>query len=280
MVLLGGAMYGTMSSFVKMSYTWGYHAAEISFAQALLSALFLGCIPGKTPLRGKSWISLLLTGSAIGLANFLYYQSVSYISASLAIVILMQFTWFSLLLEWIIFHQRPGRPELITVFFILTGTIMAGDLLREGALAISWQGIAFSLSASLAYALYIVANSRVGKGVNWQTKSALIMAGSALTIFVINAGTISAHNHFGAGFLLWALFFSIVGTTIPTALFAVGIPKIGAGTSAILMTIEFPVAVLCAHFILHERITLVQVTGIVIMLAAISVMNYFKSLNR
>lgn len=277
MVLLGGAMYGTMSSFVKMSYTLGYNAAEISFAQALLSALFLGCIPRKTPLTHNASRSLLLTGSAIGLANFLYYQSVSYISASLAIVILMQFTWFSLLLEWIIFRQQPGKPEIITVLFILIGTIMAGDLLREGALAISWQGIALSLSASLTYALYIVANNRVGKTVNWQTKSALIMAGSALTIFLINAGTITAHNHFGTTFLLWALFFAIAGTTIPTALFAVGIPKIGAGASAILMTIEFPVAVLCAHFILHERITPIQIAGIIIMLTAISAMNYFKS---
>ncbi len=280
MVLLGGAMYGTMSSFVKMSYTLGYNAAEISFAQALLSALFLGCIPRKTKLTRHSWISLLLTGGAIGLANFLYYQSVSYISASLAIVILMQFTWFSLLLEWIIFRQQPGKPELVTVLFILIGTVMAGDLLRDGALSISWQGIALSLAASLAYAAYIVANSRVGKCVNWQTKSTLIMAGSALTIFLVNAGTITAHNHFGATFLLWALFFSVVGTTIPTALFAVGIPKVGAGTSAILMTIEFPVAVLCAHFVLHERISPIQIAGIIIMLTAISAMNYFKSLKK
>lgn len=31
MVLLGGTLYGTMSSFVKMSYTKGFNAAEISF---------------------------------------------------------------------------------------------------------------------------------------------------------------------------------------------------------------------------------------------------------
>lgn len=277
MVLLGGAMYGTMSSFVKMSYTWGYTAAEISFAQALLSALFLGCIPRKAPLTRNTWLSLLTTGSAIGLANFLYYQSVSYISASLAIVMLMQFTWLSLLLEWIIFRQQPGKPELITVLFILIGTILAGDLLREGALTISWQGIALSLAASLAYALYIVANSRVGKGINWQTKSTLIMAGSALAIFLVNANTIIVHHHFDGTFLRWALFFAIIGTTIPTALFAVGIPKVGAGTSAIIMTVEFPVAVLCAHIILHERMTPMQLAGILMMLTAISAMNYFKS---
>ena len=51
MVLLGGAMYGTMSSFVKLSYSWGYNAAEISFAQAALAAIFLGTY---TLVTGKS----------------------------------------------------------------------------------------------------------------------------------------------------------------------------------------------------------------------------------
>ena len=64
-------------------------------------------------IKGKltfgNFIFLLFTGSAIGLTNFFYYESVSYISASLAIVILMQFTWFSLLLEWLIFKSKPSK---------------------------------------------------------------------------------------------------------------------------------------------------------------------------
>lgn len=275
-------MYGTMSSFVKLSYASGYNAAEISFSQALLSAVLLGIIllgskANRQRLAGKELASLLLVGGAIGLTNFLYYQSVSYISASLAIVILMQFTWFSLLLEWLIFRQRPGRLELVTVFFILVGTVMAGNLLQAGALSFSWRGMVLALASSFTYAVYIVANSRVGKSVKWQSKSTLIMAGSALTIFVINTQTIVSGNHFGYTFLLWAVFLAVVGTTIPTALFAAGIPKIGAGTSSILMTIEFPVAVLCAYIVLHEAISPVQIAGIIVMLAAISVMNYYKS---
>lgn len=115
--------YGTMSSFVKLSYSWGYNAAEISFAQAGFAAILLGiCVVcsgknSKAKLNHKDLLPLLLTGSAIGLTNFLYYQSVSYISASLAIIILMQFTWLSLLLEWIVFTKKPSQIELLTVFY-------------------------------------------------------------------------------------------------------------------------------------------------------------------
>jgi len=315
MVLLGGAMYGTMSSFVKLSYSWGYNAAEISFTQAALAAFFLGICAfftrkgSRNKLTRKDVLPLMLTGSAIGLTNFLYYLSVSYISASLAIVILMQFTWFSLLLEWVIFGRKPSRLELLTVFFILIGTVMAGNLLGAEVVSVSLKGILLALFASLTYAVYIVANGRVGKGVRWQSKSTLIMVGSALTIFLINGRTIITENHFdggrdatscvstgttfcGDGFCgdatfcgdaifcvsTGAIFLALVGTTIPTALFAAGIPKVGATISSILMTVELPVAVLCAGIVLNESVSPLQMAGIVVMLVAISAMNYYRSL--
>ncbi|HEY5745673.1 MAG TPA: DMT family transporter [Chryseolinea sp.] len=282
MVLIGATLYGTMSSFVKLSYSRGYNAAEISFTQAALAALFLGICAFVTrknnneQLTRKVLFSLLFTGSLIGLTNFLYYQSVNYSSASLSIVILMQFTWFSLLLEWLIFKKRPSRIELLTVVLILMGTVIAGNIFSTEKYSFSLKGIVLALLSSLTYASYIVANGRVDNGGRWQSKSTLIMIGSACTIFLINSKTIIAGNHFDSEFLLWAIFFAVVGTTIPTALFAVGIPKIGAGVSAILMTVELPVAILCAGLVLNERVSWLQAIGIMIMLAAISTMNYYK----
>lgn len=282
MVLIGGTLYGTMSSFVKLFYLRGYHAAELSFSQALLAAIFLGIIlllsrrRGRVNLSGSEIIPLLATGGTIGLTNFLYYQSISYISASLAIVLLMQFTWFSLLLEWALFSKKPNKPEFLTAVLILIGTVMAGNLLGWKTRSFSWIGIAFALCSSLTYAIYIVANSRIGEQVSWLPKSTLIMAGSAMTIFIINAKSISTGDYFGPEFLLMAVFLAVIGTTIPTALFAAGIPKIGAGVSAILMTIELPVAALCANIVLHEQLDAIQLTGIWIMLVAIASMNYYK----
>ncbi len=100
MVLAGGALYGTMSSFVKLSYANGFTAAEVSFFQAFFAAVFLWIAAAKRPSanapripRGQA-VPTLFAGAAIGMANYLYYQSLPFISASLAIVVLMQFTWF------------------------------------------------------------------------------------------------------------------------------------------------------------------------------------------
>ena len=282
MVLLGGAMYGTMSSFVKMSYAGGYTAAQLAFWQALLAFCFLGVITIASrrqgnPLKKSDVMPLFLTGGAIGLTNFLYYQSVSYIPASLAIILLMQFTWLNLLIEFTVFRHKATKAEMVTVAVIMAGTVMASGIMTADIGELPMTGIILAVGSSLTYAVYIAANSRCGHNVRWQSKSMAIMGGSALTILAVNGGSQLSMGYFNLDFLQWSLFLAVVGTTVPTALFAAGIPKIGAGLSAILMTVELPVAVICANLVLGERLSATQICGVVVMLAAISTMNYYKS---
>ena len=201
MVLLGGIMYGTMSSLVKLAYQRGFNAAELSFWQAFLAVLLLGLCAlllrktEKGNIQNKDVLPLILIGCAIGLTNFLYYESVQYISASLAIVILMQFTWLGILLEWIVFKRKASRLAMLTVFFILIGTIMAGGVLEMTGWTFSAKGTLLALSASLTYAVYIIANGRCGKTVRWQSKSMTIMVGSSTCIFLINSQTILSGDY-------------------------------------------------------------------------------------
>jgi len=118
-------------------------------------------------------------------------------------------------LEWIIFTKKRSWIELLTVFFILIGTVIAGNLLDVGVFSVSFKGILLAFFASFTYAIYIVANGMVGKGLRWQSKRTMIMVGSALTIFIINAQTIVTANHFGGEFLLWVLFLATCGRTLP-----------------------------------------------------------------
>lgn len=282
MVLLGGTLYGTMSSFVKKSYADGFTAAELSFWQAFVAAVILAVCTivsakgSSGRLHRNEILPLMFTGSAIGLTNFLYYKSVQFIPASLAIILLMQFTWFSMLLEWLFLHRRPTRTELITVSVILVGTIMASGIMTTETYSYSIMGIGLALLSSFTYGAYIVANGQCGHNVRWEAKSMAIMLGSSITIFAINAPRITEGEYMNGEFALWILLLAVAGTTVPTALFAAGIPKIGAPLSSILMTVELPVAVVCAWLILKENMTAVQIAGAILLLSAIAVMNYLK----
>ncbi|MFB6456166.1 DMT family transporter [Chitinophaga sp. Hz27] len=280
MVLGGAVSFGILSSFVKLAYQHGYNTAQISFLQALIGAIVLWVVfvISKKPAAHRKQIPMLLmTGATIGIATFLYYLSVEFIPASLAIVILMQFTWIGMLIEWVLFKKKPSYSELLIAAVILFGTCMASGISFTDGASLPLKGILIVLAASLVYAIYIVANSRIGRDICWQNKSAWIMTGAATAIWMMNLQSISYHLLMEIDLLRWCIFLAFFGTILPPILFAIGIPKVGATVSSLLMTIELPVAALSAHFILGEAITELQLTGIAIMLIAIMTMNFIRS---
>jgi len=286
MVFAGACSYGILSTLVKLAYTQGYNTAEISVTQAFIGMCVLWLF---VLFRRKNkneelnsaqtkavWWPLLLTGATIGLATFLYYLSVRYISAAVAVVIMMQFSWISILLDWLFFKKKPQWEQLIIIGIILTGTVMASGMAAAGTVSVSTKGILYALGTALLYAIYIVANSRTDSKVPALKKSAIMMSGATAGILLVNVHHLIADNHFDAGLLNWGISLALFGTVIPPLLFAAGIPRIGAGLSAILMTAELPVAVICAHVILKEQVSPLQWAGIILMLLAMIMLNLKK----
>jgi drug/metabolite transporter (DMT)-like permease len=281
MVLAGACSFGILSTFVKLAYRNGYSAAQISFLQALLgmSVLWLLVLlrPArqKLPCRGRrpAYLPVLLTGAAIGLTTFVYYVSVQYIPASLAIVLLMQFTWMSMLLDWLVLGRRPTVMQFLTTALIGVGTVLASGLAETRWAAISLPGVGYALLSALLYAVYVVASSRVGGGLPRLTQSALLMTGSAAGIGLVNARTLLAEGSYDLPLLRWVAFLALFGTILPPVLFARGIPRVGAGLSALLMTAELPVAVVCSHLVLAEPVAPVQWLGVGVMLTAMALLH-------
>ncbi|MBS0032144.1 EamA family transporter [Chitinophaga sp. 22321] len=283
MVFAGACSFGILSTFVKLAYREGYNAAEISVTQAFTGMLVLWILlwiyrQNKRSMTRKQWGWLLLTGASIGLTSFVYYVSVAYIPASVAIVILMQFTWIGLLLDWFFFRKRPSLLQLITTALILTGTWLGSGLATGGGQQLSLQGLLYAGASAFLYAIYVIANSRVGKQLHPLQKSAVIMMGSTIGIFLVNAQQLLVSTHFNTGLIRWALFLALFGTIIPPLLFAKGIPKVGAGVSGVMMTAELPVAIICSHIILKEPVNGWQWVGVVLMLLSMLLLNahYFK----
>lgn len=280
-VALGALSYGMLSSFAKIAYGQGYNAGEITFAQALIGAGILWAIVifrnlKKGPFKLTGNWKLLLAGTSMGISAYTYYLSVEYIPASLAIVLLMQMTWMSMLAEWVFFRKKPSNTEILAAVFIVAGTVLAGNLLTVQDLNFSPLGIMLGLLSALLYTLYVLFTSKLGNETPMFEKSALMTTGSALVILLINLKSITASTHLDVGLLQWGTFLAIFGTVIPPICFTTGMPKIGAGLSSILLTLELPAAIFCAHIILGEQVSFIQTIGVSIMLGAIIFLNLSK----
>jgi drug/metabolite transporter (DMT)-like permease len=281
MVFGGACSYGMLSTFVKLANREGHQAAGIALSQATIGMVVLWMMVilsrNQKSLSGEPVLPVLMTGVAIGLTTFIYYLSVEYISASLAVVLLMQFAWMGVLISWIRFGERPDRIQLFSIALIMAGTILASGITASTHLDFSPKGVLYALLSAVIYAIYIVANGNVARQMDTVKKSAITMTGSAAGIFIVNVNELVSHTVIDLNLLKWATFLSVFGTIIPPLLFAAGIPRIGAGLSALIMTVELPVAVLFAHAVLGEHLEPAQWMGIVIMLIALLLLNGHKA---
>ena len=90
--------------------------------------------------------------------------------------------------------------------------------------------------------------------------------------FTINENNIIRDFNFEI-FSKWGIVIALFGTIIPPLLMNAGFPHTGLGLGSIISSVELPVSVMMAFFILNEEVILSQWAGIVLILIAIVIMN-------
>jgi drug/metabolite transporter (DMT)-like permease len=280
LLVLGGACsFGVLSSIVRAGYGYGYTLAELCGMQAGIGMLILWAVHflsgrNMVSLKDRSARTAFLLGSATGLTSITYYHSVKYIPASVAIILLMQFTWMSMVGEMILYKKRPTLIQLIAVVLILGGTLLASGLFGSNAITLRWEGIVFGLLAALCYTIFIMVTGKAGPSLTPVLKSAWMITGAFLLICCLYPPVYLFNGRFTHSNLwLWGLPLAVFGTVLPPLLFSKGMPKTGVPLGAILSAAELPVAVITAMILLNESVTWLQVLGIIIILLAIVAVN-------
>lgn len=290
LVGLGSASYGMLATFVKMAYKEGYSTAEVTSSQFTIGVIGLLLIsmfskrpgrnteetvlPGSKNSNWKSLLKLIFAGTAMGLTSTFYYLSVQYIPVSVGIVLLMQTVWMGVILEMILHKKRPGNRKLLSVFIILAGTILATNLLQS-SIAINWTGVAWGLLAAVSYTITVYASNGIALHLPVVRRSLYLVLGGLIIIMLIFHASLNADYSFDI-FWRWGIVLSLFGTILPPLLFTMGMPLTGVGLGTIIAAIEIPVSVLMAYFLLKEPVNILQWTGILLILAAVVLMNIEK----
>ena len=283
LVFLGACSFGILSTFVKLAYHEGYTLGDVTGAQAFFGAVILWVlffIQSKTSTyRAKEikiitpWWKMIMAGTCTGLVSIFYYQCVKLVPNSVAIILLMQFIWMSILLEFLIFKKKPSGLQLGAVLLVLGGTVLASGMLETSISALNLKGIGFGLLAALCYAGFLMLSGRIGNEYPTLKKSALMITGACILIFVIFPPAFLFNGALGGSLLKWGLIISVFGTVIPPLFYAEGVPKIGTALSSILSAAELPVAVMMAGFVLQEQVSFLRWMGVAIILSAMILPN-------
>ncbi|MFJ5622716.1 EamA family transporter [Peribacillus loiseleuriae] len=276
LVFLGGCSYGVISSFVKLGYGDGFGIDDLTGSQYLLGAIMLWIITIFVPkirLSVKQWLILLISGMPMGLTGFLYNKSLGYVDASFAIILLLQFTWISIILQYIFDKKIPDRKSIIATAIILCGSVLASGFLSS-ELTFSLVGIGWGLLSALSFATFIYVSGRASITIHPIYKSAIMTTGAALLVFILLPPVFLLNGAFADGLLKYGLLIGFFGSLVPPLLFNIGMPKVGSGLGTILSASELPTAVLMSTIVLHEVVTLSQWTGVAVILFGIAYPNF------
>lgn len=195
LVFVGACSFGILSTFVKLAYEKGYSLGEVTGVQVFFGMLFLWAIyfsgKGLNLVKESSAIKkdpvwkLLVSGLSTGMVSITYYRCVELVPASIAIVLLMQFVWIGALIEFILFKTKPTRAQVYSMFLVLGGTVLAAGLFNDQEMGLSLLGFAFGLLAATFYSVFLIVNSRVGNDYPPVKKSAYMLTGACVLIFIV-----------------------------------------------------------------------------------------------
>lgn len=302
LVGIGASVYGMLATFVKMSYHDGYTTSEVTSAQFVLGLVgllilnFIQTLTSKTKLSSpsrKEVRMLMLAGTSLGCTSLFYYIAVQYINVSIAIVLLMQSVWFSVVVESFLTRKFPNVRKVVATIIVLVGTVLATNLINVD-IELDWHGVFWGLMAAASYTLTMFTSNTLATHLPVLRKSMVMLSGGAIVILAflffaqigplyfdglksiyLNFTDNTQHIHSFDYSIFWTYGFvlAVFGTIIPPILFNLGFPNTGLGLGSIISSLELPVSVTMAFVLLGEKVILVQWAGIALILFAIVLMN-------
>jgi len=271
-VLLGACSYGVLSSILKVGFSNGYTFPQLLGGQYVFGwfgLLILVLTFSRYKVSLKNIVSLLAVGTTMSLTSIFYGFSVKELPASIAIVLLFQFTWMGVLIEAIINKSFPSREKVLSIIILFVGTMLAGGVFEGLGQQLSLKGILFGLLAAITFSFYIFASGRVSTEVPIYSKSFLMTTSATLFVCIMFPPTYLMDGALQAGLWKYALILGFFGVVIPVICFSIGIPKVGTGLGTILGAVELPTAVIASITLVHEVVSLLQWLGIVCILLGI-----------
>lgn len=284
-VLLGAGCFGFTPIFAKLGFSFGYSLGQINIVQMIISSFLLWSLTllKRSSFKGinrKNVPQIMVTGCFIGLTSIFYYGAMQYLPASLAIILMFQFVWIGIILEWIFSKIKPAPITILSIILILVGVFFASNLLNGDIQGLPLKGFLFGILSAFTYAGFIFLSGKVAVNVDPLTRTSLMAIGSTILVLALFMRDIPSILPLEANLLTTALGVSLFGAVLPPLFFAVGAPLVSGGIANILTSIELPVAILSASLILSEEITPLQWLGITIILAAIALNELGSSLFR
>ncbi len=280
LVILAGIFWGSMGLFVRTMGSRGFSSVQTTAVRLTIAALFFLIIlllrkPSDLRIRLRD-IPLFLALGVISILFFTicYFTAINMLSLSTAAILLYTSPIWVMLMSVAFFREKFTSRKLFSLLLAFGGCVLVSGISGGN---LSMAGLLFGLGSGIGYALYSIFGTVALRRYSPLTVTAWAFLIAALGIqFICPPAELIALFRAApspAGTLLFAVLMALVTAVTPYLLYTLGLARIEASRAAILATVEPMVATLFGTLVFSEPLTPSSVLGILLILAAIVLLN-------
>lgn len=282
--IIGVVLFSAKAVMVKMAYSYGIdHLTLLLFRMVFAFPFYLLIALLSKPLipkeiRTKDYLWIVLFGF-IGyyLASLFDFMGLQHIKAGLERIILFIYPTIVVLLSWFIFRKKSTNLQILAIIVTYVGVFITfWDEVGVDENTILLGGFLIFLSA-FTYASYLVGSGwLIPKfGVLQFTSYAMIVSTICIVVHYLFVNGFRLSSYPKEVYLL-GMAMAIFSTLVPSFLVSAAINRLGASTFSIFGSLGPVSTIILAFFFLDETISLVQIFGMLVVIAGVMLVSRIK----
>jgi DME family drug/metabolite transporter len=224
-------------------------------------------------------------GLILALFNTIWILSVQTNGAAVGTVLAYSSSGFTAILAWWIFKEQLRLPKIIAIILSLTGCVLVSNAYDPAMWNLNPLGVLTGITSGIFFASYNMMGKETAKrGINpWTSLLWSFVFGSIFTLLFNLFALWRGGESFSAilptlpvnGWLV-LIILSFIPTLLGFGLYNTSMNYLPASTASLLASAEPAMTAVEAYIFLNERMTMVQIVGSLIILAAILIARFEK----
>ena len=272
-VVAAGCLWGIISLFLKPLLNMGFTHEQTVSLRCLIAAAILGMImvikdKSLFKIRLKDLWCFLGTGLlSLMFFSISYFHSMTYNGVCVAVILLYTSPVFVMLFSLVLFKEKITSKKLTALVLTIAGCILVSGV--SGGQSIGVKGILLGLCSGVGYALYSVfSRYALMRNHNSMTISfyTFLFCGVGCLPFADAGNMVSLLSPEASAY---ALGLGFVCTVLAYLCYTKGLQYVENSKASIIVAVEPVIASVIGVLVYNEEITLLKLSGIILVLAAL-----------
>lgn len=269
--IISALFFGSAGIFVKNGYTNNFSPVDLLMLQYIIATvilLFMSLIKYRKKLiLSRVMFKRLLIQGAIGntLMTVFFYESFKYLDVAVATMLLFTYPSMVALASFVLFKEKISKAKIISIAGTFVGCLLVLNLFSKN-MNLSYIGVAFALLSAIFYSFMNIYAEKIVEDIPGLVITFYTTIFSLIVLLIFNFSFVSKISTVSHASILNAGLLAFFCEIIPLTFLYEAIKNIGPVTTSIITSLELPSSAIIAFLFLHEKLSLVQILGIIIVI--------------